>query len=153
MTREDIRPTWAQLPAYVRDGIERVLSEKVVLADSQPGGFSPGTADRVLLASGRRAFIKAASADTNQFTATLHRDEAAVTAGLPAGVPATPLLGSYDDGTWVALVLGDVEGRHPALPWCADDVASALESLHAMVGIPVPEELLLPRATPWCTAT
>src|SRR5689334_9320284 len=54
-----VRIGWADLPANVRDSVAGILGEPVVEAVSQSGGFSPGTADRVTTASGRRAFVKA----------------------------------------------------------------------------------------------
>ncbi|WP_315914785.1 hypothetical protein [Arthrobacter sp. lap29] len=93
MTR---RITWEQLPQTVRDGVESILTEPVVAAVSAPGGFSPGSADRVLLASGRRAFVKAASALENATTPVLHRREAAGALALPQDIPAPEFLGMYD---------------------------------------------------------
>lgn len=145
MTRTDPRPTWADLPVEVRNGVERILEDTVVEAVSQQHGFSPGTADRVRLASGRTAFIKAATSANNVVTPRLHRTEAAITAALPAGAPAPPLLGMYDDGVWVALVLGDVVGTHPRNPWRSDDVAQVLDTLADMARIAIPDSLELPR--------
>ena len=54
-----VRVAWADLPARVRDVVEEILGAPVVEAVSQPGGFSPGSADRVRTADGRRAFVKA----------------------------------------------------------------------------------------------
>jgi Phosphotransferase enzyme family len=53
------RLAWPQLPAGVRAGIEAAAGSAVVHAVTQPGGFSPGLASRVVLASGERAFVKA----------------------------------------------------------------------------------------------
>ena len=49
----------ATCPLSLRSDVERALGSPVVRAASQPGGFSPGSADRVVLADGRRAFVKA----------------------------------------------------------------------------------------------
>lgn len=73
---------WARLPLHVRAGVEGILGGSVVSAVSQPGGFSPGSADRVVLASGRRAFVKAVSADVNATSAALHRREARISAAM-----------------------------------------------------------------------
>ena len=140
------RTTWAQLPAVVRSGVEGILGEAVAGAVSQPGGFSPGSADRVLLASGARAFVKAVSAGVNATSAALHRREAAISAALPPGVPAPGFLGMYDDGTWVALVLADVAGRHPQAPWVDAEVELVLDALAALSAVPVPPGLELPRS-------
>jgi Ser/Thr protein kinase RdoA (MazF antagonist) len=44
-------------------------------------------------------------------------------------VPAPRFLGAYDDGDWIALVLEDVDGRHPRLPWNADELTAVLAAL------------------------
>lgn len=123
---------WDDLPARVRRAVTDILGSEVVEAVSQSGGFSPGTADRVRTAAGRRAFVKAVSPAQNEHSPLLHRREAHVTAALPAHAPTPTLLGTYDDGDWIALVLTDVEGRHPATPWRPDElthVRAALDDL------------------------
>jgi aminoglycoside phosphotransferase (APT) family kinase protein len=124
-----MRIGWADLPLGVRGGVEAILGSAVVEAVSQVGGFSPGTADRVRTADGRRAFVKAVSPSLNERSVDLHRREARVSAALPAGVPAPRFLGCYDDGEWVALVLEDIEGRHPATPWLAEELDRVLSVL------------------------
>jgi aminoglycoside phosphotransferase (APT) family kinase protein len=107
------RPAYEQLPAAVRAAVDRALGSPVAKALSQPGGWSPGVAARVSTADGRRAFVKAVSGEVNAFSPGMHRREAVVAAELPAALGSPRLLGSYDDGSWVALVLEDVEGREP----------------------------------------
>ena len=136
-----VRITWADLPAHVRAGVEDVLGDRVVDHASQRGGFSPGTADRVVTAGGRRAFVKAVSPDLDAFAAQLHRHEARVTALLPATVPAPALIGTHDDDEWIALVLQDVEGVQPALPWRADQLDAVLAALARLAAAPVPAAL------------
>lgn len=138
------RIRWDQLPPEVRDGVEHILGEPVASTQSQPGGFSPGSADRVVLSSGRRAFVKAVSAGVNPSSMELHRREAAVTAALPAGVSAPKILGKYDDGTWVALVLADVAGRHPQEPWQQSELARVLGTLADMGRLELPAEAPMP---------
>lgn len=129
---------WTDLPDHVRAAVQEILGDRVVAAASQPGGFSPGTADRVRTAGGRRAFVKAVSPAQNDRSPHLHRTEALVAAALPPGTPAPRLLGSYDDGDWVALVFTDVEGRHPATPWAADELNAVLSTLEAMAAALTP---------------
>jgi len=112
-----VRIGWRDLPAHVRAAVEAIVGGTVVEALSQPGGFSPGTADRVRTADGKRAFVKAVSPAQNERSPGLIRREAEVLAALPDGVPAPRLLGRHDDGDWAAVVLEDVEGRHPVTPW------------------------------------
>jgi Ser/Thr protein kinase RdoA (MazF antagonist) len=132
---------WADLPSHVRAAVEEIVGGTVVSAVSQTGGFSPGTADRVVTADGRRAFVKAVSPAQNEDSPAMHRREAAVTAALPVGVPAPRLLGSFDDGTWIALVLEDVDGRHPATPWQADELARVLAALRQLAETLTPAPL------------
>ncbi|GAA4262556.1 aminoglycoside phosphotransferase family protein [Dactylosporangium darangshiense] len=131
-----VRIGWADLPAGVRDGVVEILGEPVVETVSQVGGFSPGTADRVLTASGRRAFVKAVGSALNEQSPAMHRAEAGVARRLPGGIPTPRLLGVHDDGDWVALVFEDVEGRHPHTPWVDDEVAAVLEALRRLA-VPV----------------
>jgi hypothetical protein len=131
-----VRIGWDDLPDSVRKAVADILGEPVASAVSQPGGFSPGTADRIVTASGRRAFVKAVGAALNAESPGMHRAEARVAAALPAGVPAPVLLGVHDDGEWVALVFEDVDGRHPHTPWRDDEVAAVLEAL-GRLAVPV----------------
>jgi hypothetical protein len=142
-----VRLGWGDLPAQVRAGVEDLLGGAVVEAAGQPGGFSPGVADRVRTASGRRAFVKASGVDLNATTVELHRREGRVVAALPPGVPAPGLLGVYDDGRWVALVLRDVPGRHPRTPWEPAELSAVLAALDDLAArcTPAPELSVPPR--------
>jgi hypothetical protein len=124
-----MRPPWEQVPERVRAGVEEVLGFRVVRSESQSGGFSPGVAARVHGPEGQEAFVKAVSADVNAHSAVMHRDEARFTALLPPDHPSPRLLGSYDDGTWVALALEAVDGRPPAHPWTDADLDAAVDVL------------------------
>ncbi|MCC3776558.1 aminoglycoside phosphotransferase family protein [Streptomyces sp. UNOB3_S3] len=138
-----VRRPWADLPPTVRRALEDALGARVVEAHSQSGGFSPGVAARVRLADGRRAFVKAVSAETNAHSPRLHRAEARNTAAMPPGAPVPRLLGTYDDGTWVALLLEDVEGRQPRVPWLPaelDRVLAAVDGLSRVMS-PAPFEV------------
>jgi aminoglycoside phosphotransferase (APT) family kinase protein len=139
---------WTDLPGTVRAAVEDIIGEPVVSAVSQPGGFSPGTADRVRTSTGRRAFVKAVSRTTNAVSAAMHLREARITAALPPAAPAPRLLGSHAGGDWVALVLSDVDGRHPRTPWEAGELDAVLRMLDGMAAAltppPVPD---LPTAT------
>jgi hypothetical protein len=131
-----VRIGWAELPESVREAVARILGGPVVEAVSQPGGFSPGTADRVVTAAGTRAFVKAVGAPLNPLSPGMHRAEARVTAVLPADAPVPRLLGFHDDGEWVALVFEDIEGRQPHTPWQPDEIAAALDALRRLA-VPV----------------
>ncbi|MFI1682638.1 phosphotransferase [Streptomyces sp. NPDC020607] len=124
-----VRTPWGELPAHVRGELESVLGAPVVDAVTQRGGFSPGVAARVRLADGRRAFIKAVSAEANPGSPELHRAEARNSAALPDHVPAPRLLAAYDDGLWVALAFEDIEGHQPHVPWRADEFGLVLDAV------------------------
>ncbi len=123
-----VRIRWDDLPDELRGWVAEVLGASVAVATSQPGGFSPGSADRVVAVNGRRAFVKAVASSVNPHSPTLHRREIEVAAMLPAAAPAPRLLASYDDGDWVALVFDDVDGRHPATPWRAAELEQVLHA-------------------------
>lgn len=123
------RVRWEALPPAVRRGVEDVLGSPVVRARSQPGGFSPGSADRVRTRDGRRAFVKAVGPRLNPDSPALHRAEARIAGWLPAELPVPTLLGAVEVDDWVAVVLEDVDGSVPALPWRAEDLDAALRAL------------------------
>jgi hypothetical protein len=125
-----VRITWRDLPPQIQGWVEDLIDGgRIVSSRSQSGGFSPGTADRVETESGRRAFVKAVSADQNEKSPELHRREGDVVAQLPIS-PRTPrLLGRWDDGHWVALVFEDLGGRTPILPWTVTEIEAAMMAL------------------------
>ena len=75
--------------------------------------MSPGCATRLTCADGTRAFVKAVGAELNPDTPVLFRREVAVLDHLGEHELWARLLASYDDGAWVALLIEDVDGRHP----------------------------------------
>ena len=137
------RVRWHEIPLPLRAGIEGVLGEPVVTAHSQSGGYSPGSADRVITSSGRRAFVKTAGLSVNADTPGIHRAEAAVTASLPDAVPAPALIGFVEHDDWVALVLEDVEARHPSTPWEPRELEAVLDALHRMGSVALPPDAAL----------
>lgn len=123
------RLPWLDVPPRVRNAVAECLGSPVVRADTRMGGFSPGAAVRVVCADGRRGFVKAVGAALNPDTPQLNRREIAALPLVPDHVPHARLLGSYDDGAWVALVLADVPGDAPDLPWSSEDVAAVTHTL------------------------
>jgi aminoglycoside phosphotransferase (APT) family kinase protein len=116
------RISWEDVPLPVRREIERVCGAPVIGAQTQPGGFSPGVAARVRCADGARWFVKAVSADANPDTPAMHRREARVLADLDPVIvgrrlPVPRLRGTAELGPWFALIIDDVAGRQPVLPW------------------------------------
>lgn len=113
-----VRIGYDEVRADVRAWVDHALGSPVVRHADQVGGMSPGCATRVVCADGTRAFVKAVGAEINPDTPTLFRREI-TTLGLLGSDPLwAGLLAAHDSDGWVALVLEDVEGRHPDL---ADD--------------------------------
>lgn len=132
------RVRWADLPATVHTAVAEVLGSPVVHAVSQPGGFSPGSADRVETAAGTRAFVKAVSPAQNAVSPAMHAREARIAALLPLGIPAPRLLGAREVADWQVLVLEDVPGRHPALPWRREELGLVVAALETLVAVATP---------------
>jgi aminoglycoside phosphotransferase (APT) family kinase protein len=132
MEARGVRIGWTDLPARLHDHVAAVLGAPVVEAVSQAGGFSPGSADRVVTAQGRRAFVKAVSPTQNDESPGIHRREIEIAATLPSEAPTPRLLGSLDDGEWVLLVFEDVDGRQPATPWLDDELDAVLAACHQL---------------------
>ncbi|MGW2487229.1 aminoglycoside phosphotransferase family protein [Streptomyces sp. NPDC001606] len=135
-----VRAPWEDLPKAVQDAVGTLLGAPVVHAETQRGGFSPGVAARLRTAAGGTGFVKAVSAETNPHSPALHRLEARNAAALPATVPAPRLLGTYDDGTWVALVFEEVAGRQPHVPWRPEELDRVLDAVAVLgrSGTPCP---------------
>ena len=132
------RPSYESLPDAIRGWAADVLGAPVVAAESQTGGFSPGVAARIECSSGRRAFLKAVSAEVNPDSPRMHRAEARIAAALPESVGSPRLLSSYDDGVWVALLLEEVPGRPPRTPWQPAELAAALKALDRLAEVAAP---------------
>jgi hypothetical protein len=130
------RPMYDSLPTAVRAWVDDVLGSPVAGWTNELGGFSPGVAARLRCINGGRAFVKAVSAEVNPVSPGMHRTEAKVTAALPPSLGSPRLLSSYDDGTWVALLLEEVDGRPPVSPWRPDELAAALRMLDRLGAVP-----------------
>jgi hypothetical protein len=135
------RVPWTDLPDGLREAVETILGAPVAAAVSQAGGFSPGSADRVATTDGRRAFVKAVSRTVNADAPSIYLREALVLPLLPGGLPVARLLGVVEEDDWIALVLEDVDGRHPAVPWRDDDLHAVLDALQAIGAASVPPKL------------
>jgi hypothetical protein len=140
-----VRIDWEDAPSAVREAIEDGLGSKVVHAETQPTGFSPGLAARLRLADGRRVFAKAVGTELNPKSAAYHRREAQIVSALPASAPAPRLQFVFDQGEagWVALVFDDVAGRHPANPWQRVDLTRVLDAMVALSDSLTPSPLAL----------
>ena len=110
------------MPDDVRAAIDEIAGSPVADAVHLDGGFSPGPAARCALADGRVVFVKAAGTELNPVSPEMHRREGQVLAGLHEHVPAPQLIGMFDDGDWVALVIEWIDGAMPLAPLGSDDV-------------------------------
>lgn len=120
---------WADLPTRVHDEVADVVGGRIVSASSQRGGFSPGTADRVVTGDGRRAFAKAVSSAINPRSVEVARQEAAVAGQMPPDVPVPRLLGAREAEGWLVLIFEDVAGAHPRTPWVKEEADAAATAL------------------------
>ena len=111
--------------------VEAALGARVVTAVNQPGGYSPSLAARCRLDDGRRVFVKAAAPELNPRTPDMLRDEIDVSARLPADLPVPRLRHVVEVGTWVVAVFDDIDGRQPATPWRAGELAQVLTAVEA----------------------
>jgi hypothetical protein len=128
--RERRRPTWAELPEAVRTAVEGALGAAVVAAESRDGGWSPGSADVVTTADGRRAFVKTADLAVNAQSVAIHRREAEVLRRLD-GRSAPRLLRVVDEPPWIAVVVEAIDGRHPD-PASEADTRTVLDAVAAL---------------------
>lgn len=141
---EGAKLPFASLPTDVVTAIETALGSAVALASDQPGGFTPGVAARLELASGRRAFAKAVSPDPNPWSPEYLRREARVTAALPDAAPSPGVLATLEIADWVVLLLEDVDGRQPELPWDEAVLRQVLSALDDLVRTCTPCPIELP---------
>jgi hypothetical protein len=131
---QGVRLPWAEVPSHVRDAVVELAGDlarggDVVEARACVGGFSPGAAAALTFAGGGRAFVKAVSTAQNPRTPAIYRDEAAVNAWLPRHPSVPALLGTYDDGDWVALLFEHVDAPTPSLPWVPSDLDAVLRAV------------------------
>ncbi len=132
------------MPEHVRGDIVAGLGSPVVEARSQHGGFSPGAAVRVVCADGTRVFVKACGVELNPDTPVMNRAEIVALeqlAQLGKPVPHARLLSAYDDGSWVALVLEDIDGHRPQVPWTVADATVMSRSLEQLAATKAPRGL------------
>lgn len=146
------RVSWEDLPAPVRASIEQACGAPVTSARTQPGGFSPGLAVRALCADGTRVFIKAVSARANRDSHRYHQREARILAALGplitrSQLPIPRLRGTAICGSWTALLIDDVNGRQPPLPWQPSDIDRVLTTLDHLAAALTPAPIPVPAIT------
>jgi len=123
------RPSWASLPAELRDRFVDSLagSVSVVKATTQPGGFTSGAAAVLSLTDGSRVFVKAVLASDEM--ADAYRYEARIASQLPAHLPVPTFRFAIEAGGWVLSCFDAVDGRLPSVPWRDRELATVLEAM------------------------
>jgi aminoglycoside phosphotransferase len=108
-----VHQPYDEIPSRVRAWVDEQLDAPVHTATTQAGGMSPGCATRLRTVDGRSAFVKAVGSVLNPRTPDLFRHEITVLSHLAPAPYRPDVLATYDDGDWVALLLEDIDGRHP----------------------------------------
>lgn len=156
---EGVRLPWDDVPTAVRDRVAQVLGSPVVEVTPQRGGFSPGVAARVVTSAGTRAFVKLVPEALNAQSAAMHREEVVALSALGqlVDLPVPRLLAAVDTHGWVGLVVTDVEGRSPSLPWRQEELGRVLAATArfaettAPAALPSAHETLLQAFSGWRT--
>jgi len=130
-----LRPSWEELPGSLRDGLADRLGA-ITTARVQDGGFTPGLAVRLQLASGDRLFAKGIPAG-HPLTGK-YRTEARTARLLPASAPAPRLRWDGPIAGWVVLVFDDIDGRHADLSPGSPDVGPVVAAVAALEGVLTP---------------
>lgn len=136
------RIDWAQLPSGIRHRIEGLAGAAVDEARTQMGGFSARVACRVSFADGQRLFVKAVP-ETSEGTFELYVREAEVLRAIPRDLPAAHLVDAFTQDGWTALVIEDVEGRHPERSASSVDTLHVLDAIAALTAEPTDSDLPL----------
>ncbi len=138
------RHQWDQLPDALRDEVERQLGDAVVVATTQPGGFTPGVAAVLTLANNAPVFVKAV-ADTSAIVHA-YRHEALISQQLPTTVPAPRLRFSLEHSGWVLLCFDAIQGRLPQEPWVDSELDATMATLGVVSNVLTPSPIKeLPR--------
>jgi hypothetical protein len=123
------RMSWSDAPESVRRAVSDSLGSPIVSVQTPQGGFTPGVSARLVLADGRRCFVKATSASCGEWALAAYRHEASVNNYLPTAVPAPRMWTYIDDGEWICLIFDDAAGRFPSPSWDGDDLPRVLDAL------------------------
>ena len=140
------RCCYGDVPSRVRDWVVARLGPVEVVRE-HIGGMSPGCATTLRTAAGDLVFVKAVgTTHGNPGSVELYRYELTVLAALPHAAHRPRLIDSYDDGTWVAVLLDHVEGRFADLRDERDFAAVAEVVTAQSVELTPPPEGFTPRA-------
>ncbi|WP_422773703.1 phosphotransferase family protein [Plantactinospora sp. WMMC1484] len=123
-----VRPAWADLPADLRAAIAARLGARVNWASTAGGGFTRGFAGVLQTVAGDRVFVKAASLVDQRHLSDWYAREVAITAALPAGLPAARPRWTLTAAGYHVICLDAIDGRMPGLPWAPAELAATLTS-------------------------
>jgi len=123
------------LSESLKSRVESLLGASVVSSVTAVGGFSPATRERVVLADGRRAFVKAA---TGPRTTEWLKDEWRIYGCVEAAWLPEVLVWDHD---WPLLILEDLGDSGRAPPWTEDAVEAVLRSLSEISEVAPPSGL------------
>lgn len=129
---QGVRQQWMDMPAKIRKLIEKQLGSKVVNAETQHGGFSPGVAARIYTADNQCCFLKALGTEHNPTSVLFHRNEIKINTQLPTNTFAPRLLWSHDDADdteWVAMIFDNIDGINPITPWQQNDLERVIQAM------------------------
>ncbi len=133
-----VRPSWASVPASVRDRLTDLVGSPTIGWTDLHGGMSPGPAARLTLADGRRAFAKGGSAIVSSRSHRLHLREAEVLGGLAPTVPAPRLLAVVRTREWIVLATTWVDGPSTGAPWTSAAVGAVAAACAQVAAHPAP---------------
>ncbi len=99
-----------------------------------------------------RVFIKAVSARANPDSHRYHQREAGILAALDPLIttrqlPIPRLRGTAVCGPWTALIIDDIDGRQPTLPWQPADLDRVLTTLDQLADALTPAPIPVPALT------
>ena len=128
-----VRRPYAAVPERVRAWVEETLGSPVALDRRAGRRDVAGLRDAAGLRGRDPGLREGGRPGAQRQTPELFRHEIAALGVLGEHPLWAPLLASYDEpGGWVALLLGDVEGRHPDMT-DAGDVATVLAAVDRFV--------------------
>lgn len=146
------RLTQDQIPNAVLAFVQGYFGAPIVAFENQSGGYSRGAAARVRAENGGRGFLKTICEEGFAGTFELYRRERDILHALPLGISVPRLLASYEEDGWIALLIEDVDGHHPATSaemHAVLDAVLALPTADCVPGLPDAAEDLAEPFTLW----
>ncbi len=117
-TGVEAKPAWRSVPAPVRREVGLTLGAEVTRAMRVYGGYSATPTFRLRLSDGRRAFFKAASAESTPFAHDAHTREERIYRELAPFIAdwSPAFYGAFEMSGWNVMLLEDL-GPKTAPPW------------------------------------